>query len=315
MTTPSGTGHAAPGVDVAMLTYRRQVGLPEAIGAIRRQLDRVPGSRLLVVDNDDTPSAEPVVHAAAQGDRRVRYVHEPRPGIASARNRALDECADRDLLVFIDDDERPGDDWLPTLVATWVEHRSAAVVGPVLSTFSGPVDPWITAGGFFVRLRHPTGTVVRTAATNNLLLDIAQVAALSLRFDEAFGLSGGSDTVFTRQLSAAGGRIVWCDEAPVFDAVTPERATRSWVVARVSRVGNSDTRASVYLARGRHRRATARAVATFRGSARVTVGAVRLGYGRLRRSIVHEARGARMLLRGAGMVRGAWGAVFYEYRR
>lgn len=295
-----------------MLTYRRPEGLADAISMLRTQLDQVPGARLLVVDNDEQPSAASAVAEAAGGDVRVRYVHEPTPGIAAARNRALDEVGPEAVVVFIDDDEQPSESWLPTLLACQKETGAAAVVGPVLSRVDGDLDPWIAAGGFFVRLRHPTGTVVTTAATNNLLLDMRQVGRL--RFDLGFGLSGGSDTVFTRTLSARGGRIVWCDEAPVHDLVPAGRATREWVRARAARIGNSDSRAQVYLAPA-NLRPIARLRATARSLVRVFGGAARLILGRLTGSQTHHARGTRTLLRGVGMLRGAWGSYVTEYAR
>ncbi|WP_328532266.1 glycosyltransferase [Nocardioides sp. NBC_00368] len=295
-----------------MLTYRRPEGLAEAVGMLRAQLDLVPDARLLVVDNDEQPSAAAAVAEAAAGDVRVVYVHEPTPGIAAARNRALDETGPEAVVVFIDDDEQPSEKWLPTLLACWQETGAAAVVGPVVSRFDGMPDPWIEAGGFFRRLRHATGTVVTTAATNNLLLDMAQVGRL--RFDLGFGLSGGSDTVFTRTLSAAGGRIVWCDEAPVHDLVPADRATRDWVRARASRIGNSDSRVQVHLAPA-GRRPIARLRASARGLVRVLGGSARLVLGRVTGSQAHHARGTRTLLRGLGMLRGAWGSHVSEYAR
>ncbi|MEI7057875.1 glycosyltransferase family 2 protein [Nocardioides sp. CCNWLW239] len=295
-----------------MLTYRRPEGLAEAIGMLRTQLDQVPGARLLVVDNDERPTASDAVAEAAGGDVRVRYVHEPTPGIAAARNRALDEAGPEAVVVFIDDDEQPSESWLPTLLACQQETGAAAVVGPVVSRVDGELDPWIAAGGFFVRLRHPTGTVVTTAATNNLLLDMRQVGRL--RFDLGFGLSGGSDTVFTRTLSATGARIVWCDEAPVHDLVPADRATREWVRARAARIGNSDSRAQVYLAPARLR-PVARLRATARSLVRVLGGSARIVLGRLTGSQTHHARGTRTLLRGVGMLRGAWGSYVVEYAR
>lgn len=306
------TGQMARSVWVCMLTYRRPEGLAEAIGMLRAQLDLVPGGRLLVVDNDEQPSASEAVAEAAGGDVRVRYVHEPTPGIAAARNRALGEAGPEAIVVFIDDDEQPSEKWLPTLLACWEETGAAAVVGPVVSTFAPEPDPWIIAGGFFQRLRHATGNVVTTAATNNLLLDMARVG--TLRFDLGFGLSGGSDTVFTRTLSAAGGRIVWCDEAPVHDLVPADRATRAWVRARASRIGNSDSRVQVYLAPSR-RRPVVRLRASSRGLVRVLGGSARLVLGRLTGSQTHHARGTRTLLRGLGMLRGAWGSYVTEYAR
>lgn len=302
-------------VTVAVLTYRRPEALADAMLGVIHQVDQVEGARLLVVDNDHEPSAQRVVARAAAEHPHVHYVHEPQPGIAAARNRAISECGADDLLVFIDDDERPAESWLVELVSAWQRYRPQAVVGPVVSTFPGPLDPWIKAGGFFNRARRTTGTVVGTAATNNLLLDLAQIRPMSLAFDQQFGLSGGSDTVFTRQLVARGGRIVWCDEALVYDAVPTDRTTRSWVTARVARMGNSDARAAVYLATGGPERAIARVSQTMRGCVRVAAGMGRLAYGRAIRSIAHQARGTRTMLRGTGIIRGAWGSVVYEYRR
>ncbi|MEU6138431.1 glycosyltransferase family A protein [Nocardioides sp. NPDC047086] len=295
-----------------MLTYRRPEGLADAVGMIRAQLDLVPDARLIVVDNDEQPSAASAVESAAGGDVRVLYVHEPTPGIAAARNRALTEAGPEAVVVFIDDDEQPSEKWLPSLLACWEETDAAAVVGPVVSQFDRALDPWIEAGGFFQRLRHTTGTVVTTAATNNLLLDMARVG--DLRFDLGFGLSGGSDTVFTRTLSAAGGKIVWCDEATVLDLVPADRATREWVRARASRIGNSDSRVHVHLAPS-GRRPIARLHATARGLVRVLGGSARLALGRLTGSQAHHARGTRTLLRGLGMLRGAWGSHVSEYAR
>ncbi|WP_300681131.1 glycosyltransferase family 2 protein [Nocardioides sp.] len=307
---------STPTVVVAVLTYQRPDTLGHALASLRRQLTQVPGARLVVIDNDVEPSAAPIVAPITAADPRVRYVHQPEPGIAAARNSALEAAAGADLLVFIDDDEQPSQRWLAQLVSAWgTHHQPAAVVGPVVSIFEGDPDPWITAGGFFRRLRHTTGDEVSTAATNNLLLDLCEVRRLGLRFDEAFGLTGGSDTVFTRQLSGAGGRIVWCDEAVVFDMVPADRATRGWVRARASRLGNSDLRAQVHLARPGLPRLTTRVRGTLRGGVRLLGGGARMLYGRLLGSLHDEARGTRTALRGAGMVRGSWGSVVAEYSR
>ncbi len=80
----------------------------------------------------------------------------------------------------------------------------------MISEYAAEPDPWIKAGRFFDRRRLPSGTQIEVAATNNLLLDLRQVRAFGLRFDEALGLSGGSDTLFTRELHGRGGVLVWC---------------------------------------------------------------------------------------------------------
>ncbi|MBB2923958.1 glycosyltransferase family 2 protein [Cellulomonas cellasea] len=309
---PSGEA-AALSVTVAVLTYLRPDDLREVLPTLVAQAAGLgPRARVLVVDNDPAGSAREVVEALATG---ARYVHEPEPGIAHARNRALDEAAGDDLLVFVDDDERPCDGWLRLLVEQYLVDRPGAVVGPVVSEYVVEPDRWVRAGRFFDRRRLATGTEVTLAATNNLLLDMHQVAAAGLRFDARFGLTGGSDTLFTHQAVARGLRMVWCDEAVVTDVVPASRVTRSWVLRRAYRSGNGWTRVSVLVAGSPAARLRTRASILAQGSVRVAAGAGQTALGVVTRSLAHEARGRRTLARGSGMLAGLVGHVYAEYAR
>lgn len=310
---------AAVGVDrvlVAVLTYRRPDDLSAVLPLLTQQVEDLgTGHAVLVVDNDPDGGARAAVEGAGGP---VRYEHEPRPGIAAARNRALRAAFEGhfDLVVFIDDDERPLPSWLRLLVGTYhAQGRPAGVVGPVVSEYAVPPDPWVAAGRFFDRRRMPTGTPVTVAATNNLLLDSARVRALGLTFDERFGLSGGSDMLFTRRLSAEGGRMVWCDEAVVVDVVPADRVTRSWVLRRAYRSGNTWSRTSVVLAQGRWGRASVRLRLCGQGTARVAGGLAKMLLGSLTFSRARRAQGRRTLARGAGMLSGVVGVVYLEYGR
>ena len=315
LATHARAGHG-PNLVVAVLTYRRPDDLASVIPAVLAEMDGAPcRAWMLVVDNDPQGSAMPT-----DGPRPgwpVVFVHEPEPGIAAARNRALDEgeAAGADLLVFLDDDERPEPGWLSAPLTSWEEGRPACVVGPVISTYAVEPEAWIVEGGFFNRRRLDTGTEVDVAATNNLLLDLGQLKPMGLRFDPAFGVTGGSDTLFTRQIHQAGGRMVWCDEARVLDVVPSGRLTRRWVLRRQMRTGNSASRVSLAIEPRAVRRAQLRAVLTVRGAARVAGGASRWVAGAVGRSTRHRACGAKTLARGLGMAGGAWGLSVSEYRR
>lgn len=300
-------------VVVAVLTYRRAAGLDRVLWDLVEHLTAAKTSgSILVVDNDDEPSARSIANQVPG----VRYVHEPRPGIVAARNRALDEATSSRLLVFIDDDERPGDGWLDSLVGTWESSgRPAAVVGPVIPEFEVEPDPWLLACGSFHRPRFPTGTEMPAAGTGNLLLDLDVVQSLGIRFDERFASTGGSDTFFTQSLVAAGERIVWCDEAPVVDVVPAARMNRDWVLERAQRMGNSRSRSALLIASAGWRRSGVRARLIAQSAIRIVGGALRLAVGKLTGSLAHQARGARTLRRGCGMLVGAAGGVVVGYHR
>ena len=302
-------------VVVAVLTYRRADDLLELLPQLVEQTTSVDETAsVLVVDNDPAASGAAVVTALDLP--AVRYVHEPTPGIASARNRVLDEVRGAHLLVFIDDDERPAQNWLSALVECYRRERCAAVAGAVLPDLSQVDDPWILAGGFFVRQRHAAGTELDTASTANLLLDLRQVERLGgARFDERFGLSGGSDTLFTRTLTRNGGRLVWCDEACVTDHIRVQRLSRRWVLQRHFRAGNSWSRTCVDLETRSVPRIRVRLALTTQGVVRIVLGALRVALGAAMRSVRHQARGSRTVARGSGMALGAWGGVYVEYKR
>ena len=102
---------------VAIPSYRRAASLAATLAAITPQVNQnrdLFDATILVVDNDPLGSAATTVHTAAGA---VRYVLEPKPGIAAVRNRALSETSSR-LLVFIDDDEVPREHWL----VIWSRH-------------------------------------------------------------------------------------------------------------------------------------------------------------------------------------------------
>jgi glycosyltransferase involved in cell wall biosynthesis len=307
-------------VRIAVLTYKRPADIRAALPRLAAQAASIDSHEvcadILVVDNDTESGARRFVESfATSASVSVLYKNETTPGISAARNRALDTAGEVDLLVFIDDDERPTERWLALLLATWKKYRCAAVVGPVVSEYEVEPADWVMAGRFFDRRRMPTGTALDVAATNNLLLDLRQIRALGVRFDPEFGLSGGGDTMFTRTVHRRGGVLIWCDEAVVIDVVPAARVSRDWVLRRAFRSGSSWSITSLRLADTRRERAQVRTRLSGRGAVRVLGGSARVVVGILFRSIAQRARGTRTIARGAGMLSGALGYVYVEYKR
>lgn len=298
-------------VVVAVCTFRRTARLTALLPRLVEQAASIsPAAEIVVVDNDPDESARSVVTAHPG----VRYVTEPRPGIAAARNAALDAAAGADLLAFLDDDELPTGGWLSALVVAWREDRPAAVAGPAVPVFDRPVPPWVQGSAAFRRRRESDGASVGGAATYNLLLDLAVLRRLGLRFDERFGLTGGEDTLLTHTLVARGERIRWCDTAEVLDPVDPARMTRRWVLRRAYRAGTSWSAVELALTPRRRRtrtrvvllgKATLNTVATLPRLLWATVSGNAHGRG------AAEARIAGQL----GLGHGALGGRPQEYRR
>ena len=300
---------------VAIPTFRRPTTLAAILQALPDRLAELPAgvrAEVMIIDNDPDGSAKETVRAATIP---VRYVCEPQPGISAARNRALDEAAGADLLAFVDDDERPLPGWLPALLQTWRVTRPAGVWGRVITVLPDDIDPWLVATGVFRRRSRPTGLSLEVAATNNLLLDLEQVRALGVRFDEAVGLAGGEDSLFTSDLVARGGRIVWCDEANVEDAVAQERLTRGWAMRRAYNGGNIEIHNKLLRAPRITRRAAIRLSAICGGAARAVAGWVWHVFGRATGNLRGDARGLRTAYRGSGMLTAGIGRRHEHYSR
>jgi succinoglycan biosynthesis protein ExoM len=303
---------------IAVLTYKRPQDLRRILPLlIREALSVRPIASVLVIDNDPSGSAREVVGLSSREVQvpDVVYIHEPTPGIGAARSRALQEAAGAEYLAFIDDDEEPIEGWLGWLVDLQQSTGASAVVGPVISEFAHEPSSWIQEGRFFDRRRLPTGSPLDVAATNNLLLHMPTIRRLELDFDRAFGLLGGEDTLFTRQLITRGGSMIWCDEAIVVDHVPSHRLTRRWVLSRAFSSGNSWSRVSLKLEPQGRRRLGTRMHLIVQACTRVAGGTARFAWGVSRTDLSSRVRGLRTVARGIGMFTGAIDFAYVEYKR
>jgi succinoglycan biosynthesis protein ExoM len=220
---------------IGIATYERPQELARLLASLERAGCTGPFVDVLVVDNDPAGSAGSCV---ADSSLKATYVLEPRPGIAAARNRTLDEAGGYDALIFVDDDEWVAESWLTELMA-YANSRPVDVVrGPVLSQLPPGTPRWVLRAGFFQRPIHPHGARLARAYTNNTLVRCdAWVAAGRPRFDEEFSFTGGSDAKFFHTLSRHGAVIEYCATACVTEDVPEHRIRIRWLVRRAVRNG------------------------------------------------------------------------------
>jgi succinoglycan biosynthesis protein ExoM len=317
MSAPSQAASSTPEgrqlrVRVCIATFRRPA-------LLRRTLDSVSAQRfsrcevndlgVIVVDNDAAQEGRAVVAAARAGSPwPIEYLVEPNPGISHARNRLVAAAAGADYLAMIDDDEAADETWLDALLATALEKRADAVLGPVEPVFDVQPTEWMRP--FFLRRRHETGTRVTADdfRTSNVLFRARALQDTEGPFDPEFGLTGGEDSLLGRLLQRDGARFYWADDALVRERIPCARTRISWILKRRFRSAGTLTAIRIrMLGRG-----AAVPLVLYR-----TAGALALGNAQIAGSVLGGRRrllaGLANLASGAGNLAGLAGVTTEGY--
>lgn len=238
MNQPVVVNEAIPGrlphINVCACTFKR----PELLLKLLREVERQETDgrftfSIIISDNDSQQSARSVVQEFAARSRiETIYCSEPRPNIALARNKAL-ENARGDFVAFIDDDEFPLPNWLLMMLKACEDHQAAGVLGPVRPHFDEPPPRWIINGRFCERPEHPTGRIMdwEESRTGNLLFRRSILDNDPMPFDPNFG-TGGEDKDFFMRMTQKGHVFRWCNEGITYESVPPTRLTRSYMLKR-----------------------------------------------------------------------------------
>jgi len=232
-------------VSVTISTFRRPEGLRRLLEALGKLDASSPRFEVIVVDNDAGESARSIVGSAPGRAFELRYLVEPVQSIARARSRGVRE-ATGSFVAFIDDDEWPDPRWLVEMWRVAQETEADGVIGPVRSVLPATAPRWLAEGGVFQRPILETGKplVWWQTTTANALVRRASLLALPMLFDDAFGLTGGSDSELFHRMLARGARLVGSGEGVVHEAVEPSRANAVWLLKRHFRNGMISARLS-----------------------------------------------------------------------
>jgi succinoglycan biosynthesis protein ExoM len=221
-------------VSVLIPTFRRPEGFHRAAQSVFAQTN-VADIELIAVDNSPEGAAL-ALFAEMQTCAPIpfRWLHEPRPGVANARNAAL-TLAQGDLIAWLDDDEEAPPHWLASLIAVRAKTGAQSVFGPVRASAGGPHS------ALFERLYS------RTGPAQSGVIDLAYGIGNSLQpramFDEPNPFSasanqtGGEDDLLFAAWQGAGARFAWAADAWVIEHVAPERIKLSHGIKRAFAYG------------------------------------------------------------------------------
>ncbi|MDP3659650.1 glycosyltransferase family 2 protein [Phenylobacterium sp.] len=233
-------------VSVVIPTQRRPVGLAAAAGSVLRQTGVDPSSvELLVVDNDQAPSAEAMTQAlAVQAPFAVRYIHEPRAGVAHARNAAMAQ-ARGDFVAFLDDDEEAPSGWLHALLDVQARFDADVVFGPVRGRLPDEAEqhrPYLEQ--FFSRVGpDDAGLLDHYYGCGDSLVRRAALPDAHAPFSAERNHIGGEDDLLFGQMKARGARFAWAPDAWVWEDPAPGRLSLRYTLARAFAYGQGPSAA------------------------------------------------------------------------
>ncbi len=230
-------------ISVCVSTYQRPALLANLLDKLAIQdTANLFTYSVVVADNDAGESARTVVKTAmSHFSVPLKYCVEPRRSISHVRNMTVAQ-SQGELIAFIDDDEFPGTDWLLNHYQTVMARGCAGTLGPVLPSYTEGTPDWVKRGGFFDRPDHETGYIMpwQECRTGNVLLK-REVLPNAAPFAVEFG-TGGSDVDLFRRMIEAGREFVWCQQAPVFEFVPPNRWKRAVLLKRALLRGRNSLR-------------------------------------------------------------------------
>ncbi|MBI3997030.1 MAG: glycosyltransferase family 2 protein [Candidatus Omnitrophica bacterium] len=225
-------------ISVAVCTYNRSESLRDTLRSLSAQVMTADDSlEVIVVDNNSTDRTAAVVREEAARMRwPLRYVVEPRQGIAFARNLGL-QTARGHYVAFIDDDAIADPRWIESLSRGIADTGADLIGGRIDPCWLAPRPTWlttelcgpITAFDCGPQRHRCTTRCSHAFLTTNVALRRAAVGAYGL-FDVSLGRRGtrwvgGEDFELFRRWLRQGAAIVYEPSALVQHKVSPERVT------------------------------------------------------------------------------------------
>jgi succinoglycan biosynthesis protein ExoM len=220
-------------ISVCIATYRRTERLAALLKDLTQQ--ELPPSEVVVVDNDAAGSARAVVEELRRRGypSPIVYSVQPERNISMTRNMTV-HLSQGEWLAFIDDDERAPRQWLKLLMEAAERYGADGVLAPVEPQVPATAPAWIRRGKFYDWPHLPTGALLPAnhLRFGNVLLRGAPLRAEPGPFDISYRLSTGEDGDLLMRLIGKGAKVIWCDEAFVWEPVEAKRLSLRWLLQR-----------------------------------------------------------------------------------
>lgn len=230
-----------PRASIVICTHRPDALLAEVLRSLATQ-DKIADAEVLIIDNATTPA----VRIDPDMTMNLRIVHEPRVGLAHARNRGIAE-ARSDLILFVDDDAIPEAGWLQAMLRASVDYPAAASFGGrVQAMHRTPPPSWIDEGRLAYFGAFDLGSSYTLLAyphfPRGCNMMLRRSALGGMRFDPLFGKRGRRQSCYEEidlcwRLERTGYESVYVPEARVQHVIRADRHSARWFNERVFEQG------------------------------------------------------------------------------
>lgn len=225
-----------PKVDVSVVvsSFNRSKMLSATIESLLAQRTDV-SHEVVIVNNNSTDDTADVI----QSYTAVRYVFEPRQGVAYGRNAGVD-AASGSLIAFTDDDVVAAPDWVERVFRTFQQKPEFGCIGGrVLPRWPSDPPAWLTPKHWSPLALLDYGPAQATDQNNPKCLVTANMAVRREifeqlgRFDPHFQKSkgiicAGEDRELQERYWRRGGRCWFEPSLLVYAEVQPDRLTKAY---------------------------------------------------------------------------------------
>ncbi|WP_445777440.1 glycosyltransferase [Shewanella sp.] len=224
-------------VCIGICTYKR-LGIRLTLESIAAQvLPKNITVAVVVADNDETNAAQEYIeNLAVELCLKLKYVHAPKRNISIARNACLDNTTSP-IFFSIDDDQLASKNWISLMLNRLYKDNADVVFGSVKAIYPDNTPKWVIANDFHSHKPVFVDNIIKTGYTGNVLINL--IKADGLFFDLNYGRTGGEDTDFFYKMYKMGAKLAYEPMAIVEEPVPDNRLTKTWLLKRKFRMGQS----------------------------------------------------------------------------
>jgi succinoglycan biosynthesis protein ExoM len=225
-------------ISICLCTYKRPSVVKTIESILKQTLPAGKKLEIIVVDNDSDKTGEELINSFFSENSLVHCYSYPVQNIAGARNLSV-EKARGEWVIFIDDDEQAGNNWLTELFGMQIDSSADVVAGSVVGVIPNGAPDWLFKSDLYNKVLGKKGAVIKHCFTSNTLVRRSILEDLKFMFDERYGLTGGSDTELFSRLREAGCVMVSNPDAIVYEDVEPDRIELKYLIRRSLRSGET----------------------------------------------------------------------------